>query len=145
MPGSQPGESGDLTKPVSCNCHDFNKGYIYDKWQGSMMAHAVVDSLFKATMVIAEQDADSSGDLCLRCHTPTGWLSGRSVQTDGSALVDEDYTSVNCMFCHRLVHPTSLDVNPYPEDDVYTSESYDFDQTYLAGIPAQSVGYTSTR
>ena len=45
MPGSQPGESGDLTKPTSCNCHDFNKGYIYDKWQGSMMAHAVVDSL----------------------------------------------------------------------------------------------------
>ena len=66
--------------------------------------------------------------------TPTGWLSGRSVQTDGSALVDEDYTSVNCMFCHRIVHPTAPDVNSYPEDDIYSENSYDLDSTYLATI-----------
>ena len=44
-----------------------------------LMAQAMRDPLFLATMAIANQDAPASGDLCLRCHTPTGWLGGRLI------------------------------------------------------------------
>ena len=131
MPGSQPLESGSLAKPTNCSCHDFNGGFIFDKWQGSMMAHALVDPLFRATLTVAQQDADSSGDLCLRCHTPTGWLEGRSIPTDGSHTTSDDETSVNCFFCHRILYPAEIGTNPYPLDPVYTSDTYLIDSTYL--------------
>ncbi|MEJ2279884.1 MAG: hypothetical protein P8Y70_19380 [Candidatus Lokiarchaeota archaeon] len=77
LPGSQPLESGDLSSPAQCSgCH---AGYATNPniepsfgWEGSMMAQSLRDQLFTATMSIARQDADSSADLCLRCHTPTG-------------------------------------------------------------------------
>jgi hypothetical protein len=56
-------------------------------------------------MAIANQDAPDSGDLCLRCHLPRGWLQGRSVPTDGSQMLDTDKIGVACDFCHRLVDP----------------------------------------
>ena len=142
MPGSQPpDESGTISKPTDCGCHTFNGDYTYSYWRSSMMAHAVMDPLFTATMVIANQDAVDAGDLCLRCHTPTGWLQGRSVPTNGSSLEitspkDDDASSVNCKFCHRSVHPTPLGVNPYadPLDTVYFNNTYSIDQTYLSSI-----------
>jgi hypothetical protein len=70
-----------------------------------MMAQASLDPLFKANMVIANQDAPDSGDLCLRCHLPRGWLDGRSVPTDGSAMLETDESGVACDLCHRLVDP----------------------------------------
>ena len=70
-----------------------------------MMAHASRDPLFEANMVIANQDAPESGDLCLRCHFPRGWLSGRSVPTDGSRMQPADRIGVACDLCHRMVDP----------------------------------------
>jgi hypothetical protein len=137
LPGSQPLESGDLGSPTSCNCHEFDDDVEpYFNWEGSMMAQAMRDPLFTATLAIANQDADSSGDLCLRCHTPTGWLSGRSVPTDGSGLDTksiDDFTGVNCLFCHRMVAP-ALDENKYPDDTYYTTNTYPADATYLSSI-----------
>ncbi len=125
LPGSQPLESGNLSTPASCSCHQFNSNFdAYFGWQGSMMGQAMRDQLFIATMSIAIQDADSSGELCLRCHTPTGWLSGRSDPPDGSALIEEDYTGVNCLFCHRMVMPSEVDENPFPDDPGYTNPDY---------------------
>ncbi len=49
-----------------------------------MMADVARDPLFLANLAIASQDAANSGDLCLRCHLPRGWMAGRSVPTDGS-------------------------------------------------------------
>lgn len=107
-PGTQPGEAGSLDSVSRCdNCHG---GYdprvepAYN-WQGSMMAHAGRDPIFWATMAIAEQDFDGSGDLCIRCHSPAGWLAGRSTPTDGSALRQRDADGVECDLCHRLVNP----------------------------------------
>lgn len=77
----------------------------------------------------ANQDAQDSGDLCMRCHSPAGWLEGRSVPTDGSALNNNDRQGVQCDFCHKLVKPTPLGVNPYPGDAAYTSGTYPQDQT----------------
>lgn len=74
-------------------------------WAASMMGQAARDPLFHAALAIANQDASFAGDLCLRCHTPGGWLDGRSVPTDGSALQGVDMQGVNCNFCHRMVDP----------------------------------------
>ncbi len=126
MPGSQPFESGILNPPEACEvCHG---GYDQNvephfNWQGSMMAQASIDLLFEANMTIGNQDAPDSGDLCLRCHLPRGWLQGRSVPTDGSQMLETDEIGVACDFCHRLV------------DLIYDpSENPPEDQDILAGL-----------
>ncbi|MDF1809511.1 MAG: GC-type dockerin domain-anchored protein [Phycisphaerales bacterium] len=109
MPGTQP---NSLDHPIassdSCaSCHGF-----YDDvhsplstWSASMMGQSMRDPVFHAALSIANQDAAFAGDLCLRCHTPSGWLEGRSTPTDGSALNEIDMQGVNCNFCHRMVDP----------------------------------------
>jgi hypothetical protein len=137
MPGSQPGQSGNIESPDKCdNCHggfDKNTEPAFN-WRGSMMAQAARDPLFWACMAIAEQDAPGSGDLCIRCHAPDGWLNGRSVPTDGSALNNNDRQGVQCDFCHKLVKPSLIGINPYPGDPVYTRDTYAQDQSYLGEL-----------
>ncbi|UCG33554.1 MAG: hypothetical protein JSU68_02760, partial [Phycisphaerales bacterium] len=106
QPGSQPHEAGILNPPEACSpCHGGYNVNVepYFNWQGSMMANASKDLLMEANLAIANQDAPDSGDLCLRCHLPRGWLQGRSVPTDGSAMLDTDFSGVACDYCHRLV------------------------------------------
>jgi hypothetical protein len=137
LPGSQPGESGNLEHPEKCdNCHG---GYAWQvepafNWRGSMMAQAARDPLFYACLAIANQDAPDSGDLCIRCHSPAGWLEGRSLPTDGSALNNNDREGVQCDLCHKLVKPSQPGVNPYSLDDFYTNDTFPEDQAYLATL-----------
>lgn len=63
-------------------------------------------------------------------------MSGRSTPTDGSALTANDREGVMCDFCHRLVTPSPLGVNPYPDDTAYTNNVYSIDQSYLGTITA---------
>ncbi len=111
LPGSQPGQSGTFDTPNQCaNCHgdyDLSVEPMHN-WKGSMMAQAMRDPLYLASMTIANQDAIDSGDLCIRCHSPSGWLEGRSTPTDGSALNAIDMENgVQCHFCHKLIDPKS--------------------------------------
>jgi len=110
QPGTQPNEVRNLESPDKCdNCHG---GYntttepAYN-WRGSMMAQATRDPIFWATLAVAQQDFDGAGDLCLRCHTPEGWLGGRSTPTDGSGLTSRDADGVSCDLCHKLTNPDS--------------------------------------
>lgn len=139
LPGSQPGQSGNIETPDKCdNCHG---GYDQKvepafNWRGSMMSQAARDPLFYACLAVANQDAPGSGDMCLRCHTPDGWLNGRCIPTDGSALNNNDRQGVQCDFCHKTVKPTPLGVNPFPNDAAYSSTAYGSgtytqDQAYL--------------
>jgi hypothetical protein len=108
LPGTQPNEVVAIQHVDSCTgCHGYYDAAIepYRTWQGSMMAHASRDPLFWAALAVAEQDFDGVGDLCLRCHVPTGWMAGRSTPTDGSALQHFDAEGVECMVCHRLTNP----------------------------------------
>ena len=109
MPGTQPfGGGPELDDPDGCaNCHGNYNAAVepFANWQGSMMSHAARDLLFEANMAIANQDAPDSGDLCLRCHLPRGWLAGRSVPTDGARMVPADRMGVSCDLCHRMVDP----------------------------------------
>lgn len=108
LPGSQPTQITTLEAVANCTvCHaEYDSGVEpWHNWQGSMMSHALRDPVFWAALTIAEQDYSGSGDACLRCHTPGGWLEGRSSPTDGSALQAVDADSVSCSFCHRLTNP----------------------------------------
>lgn len=135
LAGSQPGQSGQLETPDRCdNCHG---GYDRSvepafNWRGSMMSQAARDPFFYACLTIANQDAAFAGDLCIRCHTPAGWLEGRSLPTDGSALNNNDREGVQCDFCHKLVAPSGLGSNPFPGDQDYLNMTYQQDQGYLA-------------
>jgi hypothetical protein len=137
LPGSQVGQSGNIETPDRCdNCHGGYDQAVEPafNWRGSMMSQAARDPLFFACLAIANQDAPDVGDLCLRCHTPDGWLNGRCEPTDGSALNNNDRQGVQCDFCHKMVKPTALGINPYPLDGIYTSQTYPQDQSYLGTI-----------
>ncbi len=120
LPGTQP---ETLAHPISdsnnCSaCHDVPE-HRYDpakNWVSSMMAQAARDPLFYAALTIANQDVAFVGDLCLRCHTPGGWLAGNMGNTnpddpndpdgsDGSLMTGIDFQGVSCSFCHRMVDP----------------------------------------
>ncbi len=137
LPGSQPNQSGNLETPDKCdNCHG---GYDLAvepafNWRGGMMSQAARDPLFYACLAISNQDAPQSGDMCIRCHSPAGWLEGRSTPTDASALNNNDRQGVQCDFCHKLVKPTPLGVNPYADDSIYTADTYSEDQSYLGTL-----------
>ena len=119
QPGTQPGEVDAYTSPDTCrNCHGGTPNpdlEPYFGWQGSMMSNASRDPLFWAALAVVEQDflpdddpslRGGAGDLCLRCHLPGGWLSGRSTPTDGSGMqTSTDVHGVECEHCHLLVDP----------------------------------------
>lgn len=103
FPGTQPGSlSAEITPSADCDiCHS---SPIYDRWRGSMMGQAGRDPLMWAALHIANIDAPESGEYCLRCHTPKGWLEGRSHPAIGSALQPGDLMNgVACAVCHRSV------------------------------------------
>jgi len=135
MPGSQPFDASNFTGKATCAfCHG---GYDEEAepshgFGGSMMAYAMIDPLFLAALTIAEQDAPSSGDLCLRCHTPFGWLGGRSNPTDGSRLGGMDFEGVSCELCHRMADPIYVDGVSPPED-----------QDVLAALAEVPLGYSN--
>jgi cytochrome c553 len=121
FPGSQPFEAATFEDP-DLNCKTCHGEYNYltepwYQWKGSMMAQAMRDPLFLACLAVAEQDAPSVGDLCLKCHTPAGWLEGRSVDTGGGLLDNpRDRQGIDCDFCHRLVDPVYKPGISPPED-----------------------------
>jgi len=120
LPGTQPFQAGVADDPsVTClACHgDYDPGAEpWHSWQGSMMAQAMRDPLYLATLRVAESFAPSVGDLCLRCHTPNGWAEGRSLDTSGNSLITKDYAGVNCDFCHSLVDPQYVEGSSPAED-----------------------------
>lgn len=108
QPGTQPQEVPPPDSSWTCSFCHANVDPVAEPWtgwQGSMMGHASSDPMFWATLAVAEQDFAGSGDLCLRCHIPTGWLAGRSTPTDGSALQYFDLDNVTCELCHKLTDP----------------------------------------
>jgi hypothetical protein len=108
QPGTQQKEVRNLETPDKCdNCHGGYSTAVEPafNWRGSMMANASRDPLFWATLAVVEQDFDGAGDLCIRCHSTSGWYGGRSVPTDGSALTAADADGVECDTCHKMTNP----------------------------------------
>ena len=148
MPGTQPDPGGVVVQPIQSAtncilCHaDFDQaepplppaGEPFRNWAGSMMGQAARDPIFWAALTVANQDVDFGGDLCLRCHSPAGWLGGRSVPTDGLGLVHSsaDFEGVTCHFCHRLVNPDFVPGESPIEDGLIND-----DLDVLGLLPAQ--------
>ncbi len=93
----------------------------YKRWAASVMGQASRDPIFWAVLDIANADANGSGDLCLRCHVPVGWLQltdagvPRCVPTDGRSLViPNDLDGVSCSICHRMINPLTDGGQPLP-------------------------------
>ncbi|NNE47141.1 MAG: T9SS type A sorting domain-containing protein [Rhodothermales bacterium] len=137
LAGSQPG-TYQIEATSKCeSCHaSYGQEAVepFFNWQGSMMAQAARDPLFYACLAIANQDAPESGDYCIRCHSPSAWLEGRSTPTDASAFTTGDRQSIFCDVCHRMVKPTPVGTNPYPGDSDYTTGTYPRDSTYLSTL-----------
>jgi hypothetical protein len=112
QPGTQPREVSNLETPDKCdNCHGGYNQVVEPafNWRGSMMANATRDPVFWATLAVAEQDFAGSGDLCIRCHSTSGWLAGRSTPTDGSGLAAGDADGVECDACHKMTNPNNTE------------------------------------
>ena len=121
LPGMQPEEAGiEFAKVEQCRmCHSQTVNGPADpvlSWQGGMMSQAARDPIFLATMTIANQDVGGAGEFCLRCHTPRGWLEGRSTPADGSRLNREDLHGVSCDVCHRFIDPLSTEAKELVKD-----------------------------
>ncbi|UCC33634.1 MAG: hypothetical protein JSW53_01110 [Candidatus Bathyarchaeota archaeon] len=132
MPGSQPGEAGQSETPDKCdNCHG---GYNITvepayNWRGSMMAQAARDPLWLACLTTSLQDSiwavgnPNAGDICIRCHSPTGWLEGRSDPTNTAGLATSDFDGVQCDFCHRMIDPFAELSQPDVPPELSSSQS----------------------
>jgi hypothetical protein len=111
VPGTQPYDVAPLEPVSSCStCHGHYNPQVepWHNWQGSMMAQATRDPVFWAAVAVADKDYAGSGNFCIRCHTPTGFVGGRAEPTNGSALLpgtDGDGDGVVCIACHRLTNP----------------------------------------
>ena len=116
-----------LRDPQYCaGCHQDYSGELpnsytipYDRWRYSLMAHAYRDPVFQAQFQIAEKDAGASGEACIRCHAPAGFIENRATPSDGSALLDADKHGVSCIVCHRQVDPVE---QPYPSPPAGSSQ-----------------------
>lgn len=126
LPGTQPYQAALLGGVSTCEgCHGHYDPLVEptENWSGGMMAHAARDPLFWAAMAIAESDFPDAGNFCLRCHTPSGWHSGRATPSDGSGLDSFfDRNGVECGICHNMVNPNTqehagVQVAPYEAHD----------------------------
>jgi hypothetical protein len=120
LPGTQPLTiSTPISTPDTCApCHsNYGSANVEPvrNWRGSMMAQSGRDPLMWAALAVSNQLAPHSGETCLRCHLPKGWLEGRSAPEDGTAMTAADRQGVQCGVCHRLVDPVPHPGNP-PED-----------------------------
>ncbi len=137
QPGSQPFDAGAFQDRTACaDCHGGYDPLVEPdhNFRGNMMAQAARDPLFYACLAVAEQDAASSGDICLRCHTPMGWLSGRSNPTSGIALNQVDRDGVACDYCHRAVDPIYVPGQSPIEDLDVLNALTDVPEHYLNGM-----------
>ncbi len=107
MPGTQPNDLALPPEPSStCSCHDaYEPERIIEPsqaYRATPMALAALDPLFRTAFVVARQDRPELSDLCLRCHSPGGWLNARS-EGDLTELIAPDLEGVTCDMCHRQV------------------------------------------
>ena len=93
-PGTQPDPTIDpFYEGIGCaSCHgsyDANTA-PFRSWIASMMAQSARDPIWQASVTIANQDVESAGQACIRCHAPTAWLGDR--HGDGT-MVDASASS----------------------------------------------------
>lgn len=136
-PGVQQQELPNITLPAPYNVFEFpvtcmacHGGTIDQQaghggnWAGTSMASSMRDPVFRANQVIANSTlrnkgvGDGGGNICFRCHSPNGWLSGRfdpklGGAADGtdaihSIVLSTDDEGVLCETCHRAIGAVTM-------------------------------------
>ena len=112
LPGTQPETDPFLFNPItpstSCTfCHsEYNADTApFDTWVVSLMAQSARDPVWHAALAIANQDVATSGQFCIRCHSPGAWIGDRASTGTLDEFMPEDFDGINCNFCHRAVNP----------------------------------------
>jgi hypothetical protein len=127
QPGAQPSptEFDDFYDSSVCaQCHGGYRATAdapSDAWVTSIMAQSARDPLMRAAASIANADAASSGETCIRCHAPIGWLGGRSTGGDLANLQPGDRDGVNCHMCHRMLDPIARAGAPAADAAILTA------------------------
>ncbi|HUN64459.1 MAG TPA: T9SS type A sorting domain-containing protein [Bacteroidota bacterium] len=119
LPGTQPTQIAPIDNALTCRgCHyyvDSTKSVMIHKdWSGSMMAQAARDPIFYASLTVLAKIRPGDGEFCIRCHSPAGWLEGRSEVYTGQVLFGTDLDGVQCDYCHRAVDPLNPDTSIPP-------------------------------
>ncbi|TAK53919.1 MAG: T9SS type A sorting domain-containing protein [Bacteroidetes bacterium] len=114
LPGTQPGSVVEVDSVQNCKtCHHSaslsRPVSTFNDWSGSPMAHAARDPIFFAALAVTNKYEPSVGEFCIRCHSPTGWLIGHSLDPMGKNLVGTDFDGIQCDFCHRAGNPLQPD------------------------------------
>lgn len=121
MPGTQPNTVQSFEQVGRCeNCHSgYNQAVEPgSNWRGSMMAQSARDPLWLACLTVSAQDSiwaignPNATDICIRCHSPQGWLEGASDPTNTSKLTGGQLDGVHCDFCHRKIDPFTAQGQP---------------------------------
>lgn len=125
-PGTQQQELANITFPAPYNAFEFvvtcaacHGGTIdqaaghFGNWAGSAHANAMRDPVFRANQQIVNSLADGAGNICIRCHSPNAWYSGRTdpkLAGKGDAsnaihsiVLSTDDEGILCEFCHRVI------------------------------------------
>jgi len=175
-PGTQQQELSNITFPAEWNvfefvvtcgaCHagtvDQHVGH-FANWAGGNMASAARDPVFRANqvgvnnVVKAVTGQDGAGNVCMRCHSPNGWLSGRFDPTLGgkadgsnmmnSILLSTDGEGVMCETCHRAAGSvtykrTDIEINQFTgvADSVWNLLAGMFDWEHQGHAPTDQAG-----
>ena len=131
-PGTQQQELSNITFPAPYNVFEFTvtcagcHGGTIDQQTahfgvqgGTNMASSARDPVFRANQIAvnnilkAVTTEDGAGNMCMRCHSPNGWYSGRFDPTLGgdpqgrtmmhSIVASTDDEGISCESCHRAV------------------------------------------
>lgn len=131
-PGTQQQELANITFPSPYNTYEFvvtcmacHGGSIDQQaghggnWAGSNMASSARDPVFRANEIAVNATIksltgkDGAGNMCFRCHSPNGWMSGRfdptlAGEADGSSMIQSillstDSEGIMCEACHRAI------------------------------------------
>lgn len=160
-PGTQEQEVANITFPAPYNvfefvvtcaaCHggsiDQQAGH-FGNWSGSNMASAARDPIFRANQQIVNSAVkaaigqDGAGNICIRCHSPNAWYSGRTDpllngDADASSLIHSivlstDDEGILCEFCHRSIGTvTQQRADLSPTDPAWNMMAGIFDWPHL--------------
>ncbi|MGB9639860.1 MAG: PQQ-dependent sugar dehydrogenase [Anaerolineales bacterium] len=136
LPGTQPNQ---LQTPLldSTDCDTCHSAPIYDRWRGSVMSQAGRDPLMWAALAASNNVVPQSGELCLRCHIPNGWLAGHSQDPSGGLMTAQELSNgISCQLCHRLVDPAP----PLGSIDQASAIDALIRQNLTHPIPANAIG-----
>lgn len=173
-PGTQQQELANITAPAEWNVFEFvvtcgacHAGTVdqhtapFGNWAGGNMASATRDPIFRAAQISTNDTVkaitgqDGAGNVCFRCHSPNGWLSGRfdpalGGKPDGSGLIQSillstDTEGISCEGCHRAVgNVTTKRADLNPLEKVWNLLAGLFDWEHLGKEPADQVGTPTT-